>query len=116
MLRQLHGENIKTQGTEACTDLPETQHHGLGVRDMPSRAVHRALCTVCCVQTATRESPYTENGTGAGSARAETIPAAAGSEALPAAFTLLVLLCLGARGFFGCYHKGDLSIWSDAVT
>lgn len=111
MPRQLHGKSSKTQGPEARTDLSETPHHGLGVRDVPRKAGHhvllgtkcsrRVLCkraasAVCRLQAATRGSPYTENGP----ARAATARAAAGSEALPAAVTVLVLLCFGGSGIF----------------
>lgn len=65
-------------------------HHVL-LGAVQARSEHRVL-----PETATRESPYTENGP----ARAATTPAAAGSEALLAAFIVLVLLCFGGSGIF----------------
>lgn len=132
MPRQLHGKSSKTQGPEACADLSETPHHGLGVRDVPRKAGHHVLLgTICCRALCAAGR----------CASAQRAPCAACRQPQERARTprtvlqgqkpsrllqalkhcQLHLLCwfccaLGAQEFFGCYHKGDLSIWSDAVT
>lgn len=89
--------------------LSDPNQCGLRVRAVPRRAVlcavQQAPSTVCCVQAATRESPYTGNGHCKGRKRPGCSDPC----------ILLGLLRLGAQGFWGCF-EGDLSVWSDAVT